>query len=82
VIATAACPRCLWERTAAGGGAPIAIAIALRAHYEVWHPAFDPPAPSIVPMCRPASRATSSAGARPRRDRRRLIPLANGRRAG
>jgi hypothetical protein len=42
VIATAACPRCLWERTAAGGEAPIAIAIALRAHYEVWHPAFDP----------------------------------------
>lgn len=58
MIATAACPRCLWERTAAGGEAPIAIAIALRAHYEVWHPAFDPPAPSIVPIIpsRPASR--------------------------
>jgi hypothetical protein len=49
VIATAACPQCLWERTAAGREAAIAIAIALRAHYEVWHPAFDPPVPSIVP---------------------------------
>ena len=58
MIATAACPRCLWERTAAGGEAVIAIVIALRAHYEVWHPAFDPPPPSIVPNIpsRPASR--------------------------
>jgi hypothetical protein len=55
VIATAACPRCLWERTAAGGEAPITIAIALRAHYEVWHPAYDPPASSIVLSIPPRS---------------------------
>ena len=66
MIATAACPRCLWERTAAGGEAPITIAIALRAHYEVWHPAFDPPAPSIVPIIpsRPVSRSHRRATAR------------------
>jgi hypothetical protein len=59
VTATAACPRCLWERRAAGGEAPITIAIALRAHYEVWHPTFDPPASAIVPIMptRPASRS-------------------------
>ena len=48
MIATAACPRCLWERTAAGGEAPLAVAVALRAHYEVWHPAYDPPQGAIV----------------------------------
>jgi len=47
VIATAACPRCLWERTAAGGEAPVNVAVALRAHYEVWHPAYDPPPAAV-----------------------------------
>jgi hypothetical protein len=49
VIATAACPRCLWERTAAGGEAPVAVAVALRAHYEVRHPTYDPLEAAILP---------------------------------
>ena len=56
MIVTAACPRCLWERTAAGAGAPVAVGMALRAHYEVWHPACDPPAATIMPVM-PAPRA-------------------------
>ena len=63
MIATAACPRCLWERTAAGRETPIAVAIALRAHYEVWHSAYDPSAMSIVPLI----------SAPPPRTRRRVI---------
>jgi hypothetical protein len=59
VTASTACPRCLWERTVTSAEAPITIAIAMRAHYEVWHPTFDPPAPSIVPLSpeRPRSRS-------------------------
>jgi hypothetical protein len=68
VIATAACPRCLWERTAAGGEAPVAVALALRAHYEVWHPTYDPPPAAIMPVI-PTP---------PSRSRRRAVAYAQG----
>jgi len=72
VIATAACPRCVWERTADGRDAPTAVALALRAHYEVWHPTLDAPALAIAPIL-------SNPNPRPRpRVRRRVVAPAAG----
>jgi hypothetical protein len=68
VIATAACPRCLWERTAAGGEAPVTVAVALRAHYEVWHPAYDP-SPAVIGPVMPTP---------PARSRRRALAYSQG----
>ena len=68
MIATAACPRCLWERTDAGAEAPVRVAVALRAHYEVWHPACEPPS-AVIMQATPI---------RPERSRRRAVAYSLG----
>src|SRR5262249_21940116 len=63
-VLTIACPRCVWSRTAIGRDASLLLQLALRVHYEVFHPRTDPSEEATVGASSPIGRGATRVAVR------------------